>query len=111
MTDLYILNKLNELVPVPESDLVRSGQWLATALETGRRVVGRSEVKDYSVKTLFSGCDHNWDGGPPILFETTVQQSGERRDLFTRRYATWEKAEKGHQEVCRYLKRLESERP
>lgn len=110
MTDLYILNKRNEPVPMAESDLIRWGQWLDTALETGRRVVGRTEVKGYSVRTLFGGCDHNWDGGAPVLFETKVLKGGERRDLFTRRYTTWEEAVKGHEEVCRQLETSEEER-
>ena len=106
MTDLYILNKRNEPVPIAESDLTRWGQWLDTALEIGRRVVGRTEVKDYSVKTLFGGCDRNWESGPPILFETTVLENGERRDLFTRRNAPWDEGKKGHEELCRHRESL-----
>lgn len=103
MTDLFILNDRNEPVPLPESDLLRWGRWLDVALESGRRVVGHTQVGDFVVTTLFGGCDQNWENGPPVLFETTVRESGERRDLLTRRYETWGDAEIGHEEVCKEI--------
>jgi len=109
-TDLYILDKANEPVPVPQSDLLRWGQWLETALRSGRRVVGDSDVEDFHVTTVFSGCDHNWEDGPPILFESKVTEGGERRDIYTRRYLSWAEAEEGHTAVCEQMRELAAKR-
>lgn len=100
MTDLFILNSNNEPEPMPESELIRWGKWLETAEVSGRRIVGDTTIGVFHVRTIFGGCDNNWDGGIPVLFETRVTEGGERRDLFLRRYETWVQAEVGHEEVC-----------
>ena len=104
MTDLYILNGNNEPEPVPETDLIQWGKWLDTAEASGRRIVGESNVENFHIRTVFDGCDNNWDGGAPVVFETRVTEGGERRDLYLRRYETWQHAESGHEEVCRRIR-------
>lgn len=104
MTDLYILDGNNFPEPMPESDLVRWGQWLDTAEASGRRIVGESDVENFHIRTVFGGCDNNWSGGAPVLFETRVTEGSERRDLYLRRYETWPQAEMGHEEVCRKIR-------
>ncbi|MFP6581620.1 MAG: hypothetical protein VCD00_03600 [Candidatus Hydrogenedentota bacterium] len=100
MTDLYILDGDNKPIPMPESDLVPWGLWLDDAKASGRSVVGDDTLERFHVRTVFGGCDNNWDGGTPVLFETRVTEGGERRDLFLRRYESWQEAESGHSEVC-----------
>jgi hypothetical protein len=103
MTDLYILNNQNQPEPMPEADLMRWGQWLDTAEASGRRIIGNTTLEQFNIKTFFGGCDNNWDGGTPLLFETRVNENAEKRDLYLRRYESWEKAEIGHQDVCRQI--------
>ena len=100
MTDLYILDSDNRPEPMPEDELIRWGKWLDTAEASGRRIVGKTAIGDFLIRTVFGGCDNNWDGGTPVLFETRVTEGGERRDLYLRRYETWAQAEVGHEEVC-----------
>ncbi len=104
MTDLYILDANNHPVPVPEDDLIEWGKWLDTAEASGRRVVGDTHVEIFHIRTVFGGCDNNWDGGTPVLFESRVIEGGERRDLYLRRYETWPQAEIGHEEVCEKIR-------
>ena len=106
ITDLYILDEQNESVPVSQVELVPWGKWMDDALHSGRRVVGKSQVEDFHVTTMFTGCDHNWEGGPPILFESKVTEGGERRDIYTQRYRTWSEAEEGHEAVCEQMREL-----
>ena len=54
------------------------------------------------VSTVFLGLDHNWNGGPPILFETMV--FGGPHNEYQERYATWDQAEKDHDRVVEALK-------
>lgn len=103
MTDLFILDDNNNPVPCPEEDLIDWGAWMKTAKETGRALVAESTVGTYHIRTHFCGCDHNWENGPPVLFETLVTQNNERRDLHTKRYTTWEEAQSGHAQVCKGL--------
>jgi hypothetical protein len=104
MTDLYILDSNNQPEPMAEDELIRWGKWLDTAEASGRRIVAESDVANFYIRTVFGGCDNNWDGGTPVLFVTRVTENGERRDLFLRRYETWAQAEAGHEEVCRVIR-------
>lgn len=103
MSDLFILDDQHNVVPVPEEELMDWGAWMKTAKENGLTLVAEKTVGAYRVRTHFCGCDHNWEDGPPVLFETLVTEHGERRDLFTQRYPTWAEAEAGHARVCAEL--------
>lgn len=52
---------------------------------------------DVSISTVWLGLNHNWDDGPPHIFESMV--FGGTLDGETRRYSTWEQAEAGHAEL------------
>jgi hypothetical protein len=46
------------------------------------------------VSTVFTGLDHQWRDGDPLLFETMI--FGGPLDQEQDRYSTWEQAERGH---------------
>lgn len=66
------------------------------------RHVGRTDVGEATVSTVFLGIDHNWGDGPPVLFETMV--FGGDHDQWTDRYRTWDEAEAGHARVVAALR-------
>lgn len=103
MTDLFILNDNNDPVPMAEEDLLEWGQWIEAANADGRHIVGDTTVGAFRIITAFHGCDSNWDGGAPLLFETRVTENGERRDLYLRRYAKWPEALEGHEAMCEHI--------
>jgi len=91
MSDRYILDGKT---PVQEPDLMKWAAWY----ETAKRIVKRTEKDEVKVSTIFLGLDYNFGGeGDPILFETMV--FGEEHDGDMNRYSTWEKAEKGYEEM------------
>ena len=50
------------------------------------------------VSTVWLGLNHNWDDGPPLIFETMVFQSRENLETVDQdRYATEDDAIIGHQ--------------
>lgn len=70
------------------------------------RTVGKTEVNGWFVSTVFLGIDHNFGGGPPLLFETMIFSHHEPRndhDEGCWRYTTWEEAEQGHAAVVAWL--------
>lgn len=71
--------------------------------ETADRIVARTVMSaEIVVSTVFIGIDHNYTrAGPPILFETLVM--GGSHDGEMDRYATWEEAERGHEEMIRHI--------
>lgn len=84
----------------------------------GTKHVADDDVKGYRVSTVWLGLDHNHfgllDEGRPHVFETMVFKKGDSIDLFTRRYTTWEEAEKGHSIIydlilndCTNIKKIE----
>ncbi len=70
----------------------------ATWFETADRSVAQTQGWDYRVSTVFLGIDHRFGGeGPPLVFETMV--FGGVNDQDQRRYATWDEAVAGHEEI------------
>ena len=85
--------------------------------ENADRCVARSETELHEVSTIFLGLDYSWDKDPPILFETMVfarerggdgQRLGDDLGLMDR-YATWDEALKGHNDILREVSKLEGE--
>lgn len=67
----------------------------------GKRV-GRTEVGEASVSTVFLGVDHSFGDGPPLWFETMI--FGGPFDQETWRYTTWAEAEAGHGRIVGALR-------
>ena len=82
---------LDGKMPVRCDDLHMWAIWFDTA---NRHVALTQINEDVKVSTVFLGNDHNWDDGPPILFETMI--FGGPHDEFQERYCTWAEAEAGH---------------
>jgi hypothetical protein len=88
----YILDE--HRIPVPIEDPIRWGKWFQSA----DRVVRKEYVGPYLVSTVFLGLNHNWTGGPPILFETMVFIDGGSLDEQTR-CSTWDQALQMHENM------------
>ena len=67
--------------------------------------VGKDDLDDAHVSTVFLGLDHNWafPGEPRALFETMI--FGGEFDQWQRRYATWDEARAGHEDWVKRLQR------
>lgn len=75
-------------------DLITWAKWME---ETPRRHVADNNVNGIRVSTIFLSIDHQFGGGPPLLFETLVFGGPLHHEM--ERYSTWEEAEKGHAEM------------
>lgn len=64
--------------------------------------VNYTVIDDVTISTIFLSADHRWDNGPPILFETMV--FGGPLDHEMSRYATWDEAEEGHNNMVKRVK-------
>jgi hypothetical protein len=95
----YILDKDGN--PVSEPDTMKWGEFFENI---NCRGVGRTEVANVMVSTVFLGIDHQFGDGPPILWETMV--FGGTLDGEQRRYSSKEDAKRGHAEM---VKKVESE--
>lgn len=73
------------------ADLLAWGVWMENA---ANRVVARDVVDGVTVSTVFLGLDHNWGGGPPILWETMI--FGGVHEGYCERYSSQETARAGH---------------
>lgn len=62
----YILDDKGNPVIVP--NLITWACWM----QTDSKKVAITEVEGGWVSTVFLGLDHNWNDGPPILWETLV---------------------------------------
>ena len=52
------------------------------------------------VSTVWLGLNHNYDAGPPLIFESMVFSSkDEMRELDREQYSTEEEAKKGHRKL------------
>jgi hypothetical protein len=57
---------------------------------------------DMFVSTVFLGVNHGFDE-EDLWFETMVFQKDNWEELYCERYATWDAAERGHQDVVNRL--------
>lgn len=64
--DKYILNEAGE--PVKSTLLEWARQFELPAIRT----VKKEKIGESEVSTIFLGIDHNWESGPPVLWETMV---------------------------------------
>lgn len=82
---------------IPTNDIERWARF-----QGGNRRVEFSTVGDSEISTVFLGLNHNWSGGPPLLFETMVFSGA--LDGEQDRYTTWEQAEAGHKAMVERVK-------
>ncbi|MDD5008568.1 MAG: hypothetical protein PHC68_09270 [Syntrophorhabdaceae bacterium] len=74
-------------------DLEEWSSWYENA--DRERVVGKTQIGEVKISTVFLAIDHNWSGvGRPVLFETMI--FGGPLDQSQWRYSSWEEAEVGH---------------
>jgi hypothetical protein len=112
MTGRYILVGPERRTPARcvDDDLIGWAEWMQTA----DRHVADTRHELFRVSTVFLGLDHQFDRGPPILFETMAfLRTGDpnAEDILDRcdesidcvRYATWEDAEIGHKAMVRRM--------
>lgn len=64
----YILNEAGE--PVAVQGLSTWAEWFESSGD--QRRVGRDQIGDSLVSTVFLSLDHSFGDGPPILWETLV---------------------------------------
>lgn len=89
--------------PIVVENTIEWAEWYEGADEQ-RRVAKTHIDTDEYVSTVFLGLDHNFTGeGPPILFETMV--FGGEFDEEQVRYATWDEAAEGHEQMVARLMR------
>jgi hypothetical protein len=115
----YILD--NNHKPVPVAEIREWARWY----ETADRHVGRTQIDEMIVSTVFLGIDHSWDGAKPLLFETMVFEPNHndpdlgldfvQSDDFAPsglpwRYSTWDEAEAGHAQMCELVRAAIQER-
>lgn len=96
MSDKYILDG-KTAVP---ADLMTWAKWF----ETADRHVAKEPVGDFLVSTVFLGLNHQFGGGPPLLFETMVFKNGDATDLWCERCSTWDEAEIQHKRGCDFVR-------
>jgi len=97
--------------PVPCESLQEWNAWL----ETRQNVVAQTDVRVgfdmFLVSTVFYGVNMSFDADKPIFFETSVFMpevpAYAASAIETKKYATLEEAQKGHEEMIGRVQRLE----
>jgi len=81
---------------------ISMNQWSAMFKDWDAKNVAQTDVGvsggTVHVSTIWLGLDHNWGGGPPLIFETLVQ--GGSLDQEMDRYTTEAEALAGHAAMC-----------
>jgi hypothetical protein len=115
---LFILDEQN--CPIPTDDTAAWGKWFATADRVVERTFFKTMLGEVLVSTVFLAINHNFLGGPPLLYETMVFTP---RPLLTKlaelsehyatddadwvdiqeRYYTREEAERRHQDIAQFV--------
>lgn len=96
----YILDEKDNPVV---TDLMTWARWFQTA----NRSVGLTEIGPYQISTVFLGLDHNYAGGPPVLWETMIFTKKHNDPLDqqqTRCSGSREQAEAMHDKMVKLVK-------
>lgn len=98
---------LDGKIPVDTEDVIKWATWFTEALADGSRVVKKTELPNgVTLSTIFIGLNYEYrKDHPPILFETMIFGGG---NDFQERYATWEEAEKRHDEILKEYFKVDS---
>ncbi|MBY3157352.1 hypothetical protein HFO56_34060 [Rhizobium laguerreae] len=107
MLENYILDH-HDIVPEPDS--LKWARWM----ETADVVVARTDNGIMYISTVFLGIDHNFQGGPPLVFETMTfltddfsEETARLKVDFTGlecwRWSIWEEADAGHWSVVQKM--------
>jgi hypothetical protein len=90
--DMYILDEHGN--PKLERDLMAWATWYGSG---DCRRVARTQIGQATVSTVFLALDHNWSGGPPVLWETMIFGGPATGEMM--RYTSREEALIGHAEM------------
>lgn len=93
---MYAILKDKEVVPV--DDIM---EWAHMFADNKARIVEKTKIGEVEVSTVFLGIDHNFTQGSPLWFETMT--FGDASEM-QKRYATWEEAQAGHDEIVAMLR-------
>jgi len=102
----YVLDDQGNPVPC---DVLTWGRWMEAADTYRLRTIAKDRdegpgADPVEVSTVFLGLDHNYRGsGPPVLWETLV--FGGPLDGTQRRYDSRDAALRGHQAICRLVRK------
>ena len=82
-------------------------QWAKLVANFDYKVVAQTEVGFDRVSTIWLGLNHNWWGGPPLIFETMIfwfcpDQHEDDQECW--RYPTEEAALAGHDQAVAYVR-------
>jgi hypothetical protein len=81
-------------------------RWMELARVRCERIVAHAEIGEMFVSTVFLGRSHSVGSVPASLYETMViGVKPEPVKLW--RYPSWNEAERGHQRVCKLLRKLD----
>lgn len=115
---LFILDEQNR--PIPTDDTVMWSEWFTTADRIVERTFFKTMFGEVLVSTVFLAINHNFFGGPPLLYETMVftpqpllTKLAELSEHYAtdgtdwvdiqERYYTREEAERRHQDIAQFV--------
>lgn len=91
MSEWATLDKDHNVIPIAP------GEEMEEFLSRGDRIVGKANVGEFRVSTVFLGLNHaSSDSVPAQWFETMIFPKDNYHDLECWRYATWDEAVRGH---------------
>lgn len=85
---------------VKPCDLMTWARWL----ESANRKIGYTKTENGNVSTVCLGLNHQFDDGPPLLFETLVFGGTEDGDM--ERYSTYDQAVCGHKKMVEKIEKF-----
>lgn len=98
----YALDANNVPYPVDITDLCANQQ------PSPNKIVKQEHVQivdtDYRVSTVFLELDHNWNDGPPELWETMIFTEDPDLSYYLQRYTSYADALAGHNQICDCLR-------
>ncbi len=94
---------LNEDHSATQCDFMVWAKQFEEMSKADTRHVAEDMINGYHISTVWLGLDHNYYGGPPLIFETMVFHGDSSGDIYMDRYTTWDQAVDGHKKAIQWV--------
>lgn len=102
MANHYFLNKDHTYTPC---SMMKWASQFEDMSMTNTKHVAEDIIDGKHVSTVWLGLNHNYFGGPPLVFETMVfDEPKGGHDIYCDRYTTWDEALEGHKKAVEWVK-------
>lgn len=89
---------------------ITHAQWQDAWVKTDERRLGKTQIGNFHISTVWLGMNHRYNEGPPLIFETMIfNENKNYQDIGCQRYSTKDEAFAGHLDAIKWVQKTNGE--